>query len=78
MWIAPVTARLGQWGFCPDAWASSHRNGNAMVSRQKPGATGPTSDSRTSHGPNASAQLPSSNAGKAKGWWWADRSIGSA
>ena len=39
-----------------------------MVSRQKPVGDRPTSDSRTSHGPNASAKLPSSNAGKAKGW----------
>ena len=33
-----------------------------------PAATGPTPDSRTSHGPNASEQLPIKSAAKASGW----------
>src|SRR3954462_15229896 len=45
--------------------ANTQRNGAAIVIRQNPVATGPTSEIRTSNGPNASAQLPSNSAGNA-------------
>ncbi len=60
--------RFGQWSGCRTARASSHRNGSARSSRQKPTATGPTSDILTSQGPKASATFPNRSAGKASGW----------
>ena len=46
--------------------ASRSRKGTASAIRQKPAATGPTSASRTIHGPSASTRLPRISAGKAK------------
>ena len=44
--------------------ASSASTGSGSKSRQKPAETGPVSDSRTSHGPSASAMFPATSAAK--------------
>jgi hypothetical protein len=66
--VSVTSARFGQCTGGPITRAIRNRNGSASASRQKPAATGPTPASRTSHGPNASEQLPISSAANANGW----------
>src|SRR3954468_10439139 len=66
--MARLARRAPDGAGCPRCWrqANRARKGIASASRQNPEATGPTSASRTIHGPTARIRLPRISAGKAK------------
>src|SRR4051794_7574924 len=64
--MTAIIRREGAEGPVRSRRAMKRRKGTASAMRQKPEATGPTSASRTSHGPKASIRFAASSAGKAK------------